>query len=168
MKYHNLLLISAALTFGGCGGSDDNTATTPTTPTTPEPSYVSVNDATSLNINVESIDAATKAVTFSLSTDSAEPVTDAGANYVVMYLNIPGEQVSAFAFPWHKAVRFECNASVDACSGTITALETPGEYIFTPGSLEKLGDTIGQLKLAINISGTLAQVQTQLLDIPSS
>ncbi|TCN76339.1 hypothetical protein [Shewanella fodinae] len=161
MKYQSLIIISALLALGGCGSDDDENVT-------PEPSYVSINDATSLKIVVDSIDSTTKAVTFSLTTNEGEPVTGAGANYTVMYLNIPGEQVSAFSIPWHKGVRFACSDSSDVCSGTLSATDTAGKYQFTPGSLEKLGTTVGQLKLAININGTLAQTKTDLLDIPSA
>ncbi|MCL1073443.1 hypothetical protein [Shewanella dokdonensis] len=164
MKYQSLIIISALAALGGCGSDDNDTDVTPT----PEPSYVSINDATSLNIVVDKIDSTSKAVTFSLTTNDGAPVTDAGSNYTVMYLNIPGAQVSAFSIPWHKGVRFACSDSTDTCSGTLSATDTAGKYQFTPGSLEQLGTVAGQLKLAINISGALAETKTDLLDIPSS
>ncbi|MFQ6371168.1 hypothetical protein [Shewanella sp. YIC-542] len=164
MKYQGLIVMTALLALGGCGGSDDDNSAV--TPPTPEPTYVSINDATSLKVSVDGVDAVTKAITFSLSTDAGVAVTDAGANYSVMYLNFPEEQVSAFSIPWHNGVRFTCSEGND-CSGTLAATETAGQYLFTPGSLEKLGDATGQLKLAINIAGTLAQAQTGLVEPPA-
>ncbi|WP_412503841.1 hypothetical protein [Shewanella indica] len=165
MKHKSLIVASLLLCLGGCDWLDDDDD--PVVPPTPEPGQsVSINEAESLKVALSAVDPQSQALTFSLTTAEGKPVKDAGSNYVVMYLKMPAEQVSAFSMSWHKGARFECSETVDTCAGTMEALETEGQYRFTPEGLEELNQTEGELKLAVILTGAKAQSAPELISAP--
>ncbi len=96
MKHKSLIVASLLLCLGGCDWWDDDDD--PVLPPDPEPEQsVSINEAESLKVALSAVDPQSQALTFSLTTAEGKPVKDAGSNYLVMYLKMPAEQVSAFS-----------------------------------------------------------------------
>ncbi|SDJ28562.1 hypothetical protein SAMN04488540_106183 [Ferrimonas sediminum] len=152
-----LIVSSLSLLLIGCNSDNDDAVK-------PEPS-ITLDQASTIQLTVDSVDQDTLAISFSLADDQGLPITDAGTSYEVFYLGFPGEYDSSFAVPWHQAKQVSCSADSEACDGEMVEV-SQGVYLFTPSSLPEFIESMETLKYAITIHGALASNTTEIHTLP--
>jgi|GEM_PF-3475911 len=159
-----LITASLALLLSACG-SDDDVIVDPIEPVDPAPTSVTLDQATSIDLAIGSVDAQSYAIAFTLADAEKLAITDAGSSFEVMYLGIPKEMASSFSIPWHNATRFSCDLEESDCANTLVEV-SPGAYTFTPGKQLAFNKDTQTLKVSVRVAGALAQSQPEVITPP--
>ena len=178
IKFLTSLLISSFILIG-CG-SDDVTEPPVVVPPVVVPPVVvppvvsdavDIDQATGIVMSLSSFDAATGALTFTLSNDENKAIIKA-SNYHIAYFGYP-DPVSPSTNPkawkrWHVTQSFKCDiGSDDECAGELTETANEGEYAFYAADLDldskAAAGELALYKVAIEIHGAQASNDIELM-----
>ncbi|WP_350431887.1 hypothetical protein ABIS04_17430 [Shewanella sp. H8] len=181
LKYLSAILASSLLMFG-CSSDDDDVVTDPVVveppvvvvpPVVVDPvsDAVKIDDASSVVVSLDTYNATTGALAFTLANTEGKALTDA-TNYSIVYFGFPdpdSPSVKPKAWKrWHVTQSYVCDsATTDECTGTLAATDTEGAYTFNVSDLDlqsKASDDADMIyKVAIEINGALASNEIELV-----
>lgn len=169
VKLLSALLASTCLLWG-CGGSDNDEKEVVEPPVEPPVSTaVNVDDATSMLVTVDSFDAASGALTFTLQDDAGNPISNA-SNYEIAYFGYPeSPSTNPKAWKrWHVTQSFSCDTASDiACEGLLTETATEGQYTFNAIDLDleskAAAGAVEKFKVAVQINGAQVSNEVELV-----
>lgn len=176
IKYLSAILASSLLIFG-CGSDNDDEDTivddtpvvvvppvvvTPPVVVDPVSDAVDVNEATDISMQLDSFDAATGALTFTLSNADGKAVTNA-SEYEIVYFGFP-DPASPSTKPkawkrWHVSQSFGCDQTdAENCAGLLEETDTEGQYTFNAIDLDleskAAAGAVEVFKVAVQIHGS--------------
>jgi hypothetical protein len=183
VKYLSAILASSLLIFGCNSDNDDDVAVidppvvvvppvvVPPVVVPPVIDGVSIDDASSVVVTLDTFNATTGALSFTVANSGGEALTNV-ADYDIVYFGFP-DPASVSTKPkawkrWHVTQSYQCDSSTsDECTGTLAATDTEGKYTFNVSDLDlqsKASDDADMIyKVAIQINGTLASNEIELV-----
>jgi hypothetical protein len=183
VKYLSAILASSLLMFGCNSDNDDDVAiidppvvvvppvVVPPVVVPPVIDGVSIDDASSVVVKLDTFDATTGALSFTVANSDGEALTNV-ADYDIVYFSFP-DPASVSTKPkawkrWHVTQSYQCDSSTsDECTGTLEATDTTGTYTFNVHDLDLQSNASDNATLlyrvAIKINGTLASNDIELI-----
>ncbi|WP_299804105.1 hypothetical protein [uncultured Shewanella sp.] len=171
VKLLSALLASSVLLIG-CGSDNDNDVTEPPVVVPPPvEDAIDIDEATSIVMNLDSVDAATGALTFSLKDGDNKAISKA-TDYDIFYFGFPdpdSPSTKAKAWKrWHVTQSYKCDtASNIECAGILTETATKGQYTFDATDLDldskAAAGAVELYKVAIQVHGAQASNEMELI-----
>lgn len=140
---------------------DDPVVVEPDDPVDPIIASVTLDQASSVNLDISSVDADSYAITFTLTDDDKQAITDA-SSFEVMYLVMPKVNTASFNMPWHNATKFSCDVDESDCTGTLVEVDA-GSYTFTPSEQLVFDKATQTLEVSLTVYGALAQTKPEII-----
>ncbi|GGP88343.1 hypothetical protein [Shewanella ulleungensis] len=185
IKYLSAILASSLLIFG-CGSDNDDediitveppvvvtppVVVVPPVVVDPVSEAVTVDEATDISMQLDSFDAATGALTFTLTDADGKAITNA-SDYDIVYFGFP-DPASPSIKPkawkrWHVTQSFQCDKTdSDNCVGLLQETDVEGKYTFDATDLD-LGSkaaagAVEVFKVAVQIHGSIASNEITLI-----
>ncbi|GGB72054.1 hypothetical protein K8B83_04620 [Shewanella inventionis] len=179
ITYLSAILASSLLIFGCNSDSDDDdivvveppVVVVPPVVVDPVSEAVDVDEASAITMKLDSFDAASGALTFTLTDADGKAITNA-TDYDIAYFGYP-DPASPSIKPkawkrWHVTQRFQCDQTdIDNCVGLLQETETEGQYTFDATGLD-LGSkaaagAVEVFKVAVQIHGSNASNDITLI-----
>jgi len=176
VKYLSAILASSLLIFG-CNSDNDGDVVTepvvviPPVVVSPVSDGVSIDDASSVVVKLDTFDATTGALSFTVANNDGEALSNV-ADYDIVYFGFPDPASSSIKPKawkrWHVTQRYQCDAATSSnCTGTLEETDTRGKYTFNVSDLDlqsQASDNADLLyQVAIQINGTLASNDIELI-----
>ncbi|MDD8060129.1 MULTISPECIES: hypothetical protein [Shewanella] len=179
IKYLSAILASSLLIFGCGSDNDDEDIIVDDTPVVvvppvvvdPVSEAVDVNEATDISMQLDSFDAATGALTFTLSNADGKAITNA-SDYDIVYFGYP-DPASPSTKPkawkrWHVTQSFQCDQTDSAnCVGVLEETDIEGQYTFNATDLDleskAAAGAVEVFKVAVQIHGSNASNEITLI-----
>ncbi|WP_418358018.1 hypothetical protein ACNH6B_01635 [Shewanella basaltis] len=176
IKYLSAILASSLLIFGCNSDNDDEDIVVVEPPVVVVPPVVvdeavDVNDATAITMQLNSFNAASGALTFTLTDAQGNAITNAN-DYDIVYFGYP-DPASPSIKPkawkhWHVTQRFQCDQTdSDNCVGLLQETQTLGQYTFDATGLDleskAAAGAVEVFKVAVQIHGSNASNDITLI-----
>lgn len=165
-------LLAGLLLCTGCGSDNDSDKEEPPVITPPPVAdSIDASEALAINLSLAEFDGASGTLSFTLEDDGALAVTNA-TDYSITYFGFPDENASssnAKAWKrWHVTHKYTCDSAAAECEGILVESDTDkGSYSFNATDLDwdlnTAAGSVKQYKVAIEIKGTLASSEIELL-----
>ncbi|ABV88749.1 hypothetical protein [Shewanella pealeana] len=166
-------MLASSMLLLGCGSDDDNNDVTEPPVVVPPPveEVIDIDEASTIAMSLDSVDAATGALTFSLKDGDNKAITKA-TDYDIFYFGYPdpaSPSTKAKAWKrWHVTQGYKCDTSTDEeCVGILTETATKGQYTFDAIDLDLEGKAaagaVALYKVAIQIHGAQASNEIELI-----
>jgi hypothetical protein len=156
-----LIIASLALLLSACG-SDDDVIVDPIEPVDPAPTSVTLDQANSIDLTIDSVDAQNYTIAFTLADADKLAITDASSSFEVRSLGMPNKIGSSFSIPWHNATRFGCDSQEPDCVNILVEV-SPGAYTLTPSEKPAFDKDTQILKISVTVVGALAQSKPEII-----
>ncbi|WP_229377305.1 hypothetical protein [Shewanella woodyi] len=163
-------LLACTLLATACGSDSNDSNDGGEIAPPPVATTIDIDKATSIQIELTSFEGASGALSFNLSDNEKQAITQA-KDYKIIYFGFP-EQNSKINNPkgwqrWHLTNSYSCNSQEKECEGILTELETKGSYTFEAPDLDwSRGDSdevVKRYKVAIEIKGALSSNELEIL-----